>query len=164
MKDGKLKLKAKWLKEEVHTFICFQHDVNNDENYLCIGYILNYFIVTKGRRKSETKVSGIWRCKNVIKTDLLYLLRFKWCQPMLLSRRSMRLNKIGPINYERTTTLPSFQFWFHSYLRLMMRWLATCFCPWWRRFLGNMFYHYVTGMSGALEGHLDWPLPGWPLP
>ncbi len=45
-----------------------------------------------------------------------------------------------------------------------MRWLATCFCPWWRRFLGNMCYHYVTGISGALEGHLDWPLPGWPLP
>jgi hypothetical protein len=60
MKDGKLKWKVKWLKEEVHTFNCFRHDVNNDKNHLCIGYILNYFFVTKGRRKSETKVSGIW--------------------------------------------------------------------------------------------------------
>jgi hypothetical protein len=25
--------------------------------------------------------------------------------------------------------------------------------------LGNMFYHYVTGILGALEGHIDWPLP-----
>jgi hypothetical protein len=44
MKDGKLKLKTKWLIEEVHTFICFQHDVNNDQNHLSIGLILNYFM------------------------------------------------------------------------------------------------------------------------
>ncbi len=43
MKDGKLKLKTKWFIEEVHTFICFQYDVNNDQNHLRIGYILNYF-------------------------------------------------------------------------------------------------------------------------
>jgi hypothetical protein len=36
-----------------------QHDVNNDQNHLCIGYILNYFIVKKRIRKNQTKISGI---------------------------------------------------------------------------------------------------------
>jgi hypothetical protein len=44
MKDGTLKLRTKWHKEEVHTFNCFQHDVNNNQNHLCVGYILNYFM------------------------------------------------------------------------------------------------------------------------
>jgi hypothetical protein len=40
MKDKKLKC----LKKKAHTFNCFQHDFNNDQNNLCIGYILNYFM------------------------------------------------------------------------------------------------------------------------
>jgi hypothetical protein len=31
-------------QEEIHTFNCFQHDFNNDQNHICIGYILNYFM------------------------------------------------------------------------------------------------------------------------
>jgi hypothetical protein len=42
MKDEKLKLRAKWLKEEVQTFNCFQHDVNNDQTI----YVLDiYWII-----------------------------------------------------------------------------------------------------------------------